>query len=239
MKEIEVRGTIVNDDEKMIYDWLGITSASPADVIKGLKEADGDDVTVLVNSGGGDLMAGNEIYAALRRYGGNTTAEITGFAASAATLVCCGADRVKAHPGVQYMIHNVSSTMGGDHRDMETMAEVLQNSDVSIANIYRLKTGLSEKEILKMMSHGTGNNGTWMDAKRAVELGFVDEIIGDNGSLVAPVSIYNSLFATVLSEETKAKIREQFIVKKQESELITKQKARLALLKLKGGVKDV
>lgn len=238
MKNIDVRGTICSNDEKEIYEWLGIEATAPKDVNKALIEADGDDITVLVNSGGGDLMAGNEMYSLLKRYEGATTAEITGFAASAATLVCCGADKCVANPGIQYMIHNVSSIMGGDHRDMETMAEVLQTADVSIANIYRLKTGLTEKELLKMMSHGTQNNGLWMDAKKAKEYGFVDEIKGDDGSLAGPITIYNSLFATVLNEEMKERFREAKLGN-EKAELKKQQLARLALLKLKGGMRNV
>ena len=238
MKNIDVRGTICSNDEKEIYEWFGIEATAPKDVNKALIEADGDDITVLVNSGGGDLMAGNEMYSLLKRYEGATTAEITGFAASAATLVCCGADKCVANPGIQYMIHNVSSIMGGDHRDMETMAEVLQTADVSIANIYRLKTGLTEKELLKMMSHGTQNNGLWMDAKKAKKYGFVDEIKGDDGSLAGPITIYNSLFATVLNEEMKERFREAKLGN-EKAELKKQQLARLALLKLKGGMRNV
>ena len=126
------------------------------------------------------------------------------------------------------MIHNVSTGQSGDHKDMETMAEVLKTADESIANIYVLKTGLDRKEILSMMGAGTGNMGTWMDAKKAKDLGFVDEIIGDNGSLAQPISIYNH-FGAVLSDEVKAKIRRELEGNRQ------KAKARLNLLRLKGG----
>ena len=126
------------------------------------------------------------------------------------------------------MIHNVSTAQSGDHNDMETMAEVLKTADESIANIYVLKTGRSREEILAMMGAGSGNMGTWMDATKAKELGFVDEIIGDNGSLAQPISIYNS-FGAVLSDEVKAKIRRELEGDRQ------KAKARLNLLKLKGG----
>ena len=232
MKEIEVKGTIVSNDDKEMYEWFGIEATAPKDLAKALKEAGGDEVTILLNSGGGDLMAGNEMYSALKRYNGSSTVEITGFAASAATLICCGADQCVANPGIQYMIHNVSSWQGGDHRDMETMAEVLQTADISISNIYRLKTGLEEKEILKMMAHGTQNNGMWMDAKKAKELGFVDRIKGDEGSLSEqPISIYNTLFTTILGEEAKAKFREMKL--EGNTDLKRKQMARqLDLLKL-------
>ena len=230
MKEITINGTIVSNDDKMIYDWLDIEAACTKDIIKSLKEADGDDVTILVNSGGGDVMAGNEIYSALRRYEGNTTAEITGYAASAATIICCGADVVRANPGIQYMIHNVSTWQGGDHKDMESMAEVLRTADKSIANIYHLKTGMDEQSILALMDSGASNIGKWMDAKEAKQYGFVDEIIGDNGSLAQPISIYNA-FGTVLSDDVKAKIRREIEENRQRA------KARLNLLRLKGGSK--
>ena len=226
--DITINGTICSNDDKELYDWIGWDATCPKDVLKALDSAKGKDVTLLVNSQGGDVFAGNEIYSALVRYKGKTTAEITGFAASAATIICCGADTVRANAGIQYMIHNVSTYQGGDHKDMETMAEVLKTADESIANIYVLKTGRSREEILAMMGAGSGNMGTWMDATKAKELGFVDEIIGDNGSLAQPISIYNS-FGAVLSDEVKAKIRRELEGDRQ------KAKARLNLLKLKGG----
>ena len=230
MKDITVNGAIVSNDDKFVYDWLDMEAVCPKDVAKALKEADGDDVTVLVNSSGGDVHAGNEIYSALKRYEGKVTAEITGFAASAATIICCGADVVRANPGIQYMIHNVSTYQGGDHRDMESMAEVLRTADKSIANIYHQKTGLDEGTLLELMGSGANNIGKWMDANEAKQYGFIDEIIGDNGSLAQPISIYNH-FGTVLSDEVKAKIRREIEEDRQRA------KARLNLLKLKGGSK--
>jgi ATP-dependent protease ClpP protease subunit len=233
--DITVNGTIVSNNDKWINDWCGFDSTCPKDVIKAMDDAAGDDITLLVNSGGGDLDAGNEIYSALKRYKGNTVAEITGCAASAATIICCGASKVKANPGIQYMIHNVSTWQHGDNRDMETMKNVLKTADISIANIYRLKTGLEEDRILKMMSTGTGNMGKWMDAKEAMELGFVDEIIGDNGSLARPISIYNAYGAVILSDEVKEKIRLEVARDNAPAFDSRKAQARLNLLKLKGG----
>lgn len=233
MKEKMIKGTIVTNDEKLIYEYLEIDAVCPKDVDDAIREAKGDDITFLISSGGGDLMAANEMYSAIKRYSGRTTAEIVGLAASAATVVCCGADVVRANPGTQYMIHNVSARQKGDKHAMGTMSEILQTADISIANIYRLKTGMGEKEILEMMSNGTDNEGTWMDAKRAKELGFVDEIVGDDNGKLAPLSIYNNIFATVLSEETKEKVRNGFI-NRSTPEMIDKRKARLDLLKLKG-----
>ena len=230
MKEITMNGAIVSNDDKFIYEWLNIEAVCPKDITSALKDAEGDEVTLLINSSGGDVHAGNEIYSALKRYEGKTIAEITGFAASAATIICCGADVVRANPGIQYMIHNVSTYQGGDHRDMESMAEVLRTADKSIANIYHQKTGLDEDTLLELMGSGANNIGKWMDANEAKKWGFVDEIIGDNGSLAPPISIYNHI-GTVLSDEVKAKIRREIEENRQRA------KARLNLLKLKGGSK--
>lgn len=233
MTEVKVSGVICSNEDKPIYEWMGMEATAPSDIMQALSEADGDDVTLLVNSGGGDLMAGNEIYSALKRYTGKTVAEITAYAASAATIICCGADVCKANPGIQYMIHNVSTGAAGDHNDMESMADVLKTADKSIANIYQQKTGLSVSDLLAMMDSGANNIGKWMDATEAKKFGFVDEIIGDNGSLAAPISIYNA-FTPTLTDEVKAKIRREMA-----SAAIERQKAeaRLNLLRLKGGMR--
>ena len=223
---ITINGTICSNDDKEIYDWLNMEAVCPRDVDKAL--AGNEDVTLLINPGGGDVMAGNEIYSALKRYEGKVTAEITGYAASAATIIACGADLVRANPGTQYMIHNVSTFAGGDKNDMESTAQILKTMDRSIANIYRLKTGMEIDELLAMMDSSSGNMGKWMDAVEAKKYGFIDEIIGDNGSLAQPITIYNG-FGTILGDEVKSSIRRKLAEAKERQ----KAQARLDLLKLK------
>ena len=223
---ITINGTICSNDDKEIYDWLNMEAVCPRDVDKVLTGT--EDVTLLINSGGGDVMAGNEIYSALKRYEGKVTAEITGYAASAATIIACGADLVRANPGTQYMIHNVSTFAGGDKNDMESTAQILKTMDRSIANIYRLKTGMEIDELLAMMDSSSGNMGKWMDAVEAKKYGFIDEIIGDNGSLAQPITIYNG-FGTILGDEVKSSIRRKLAEAKERQ----KAQARLDLLKLK------
>ena len=234
MPDIEVKGTIVSNDDKWIYDWFGIGAVSPADVSKRLSEANGQDITIQINSGGGDLFAGNEIYYLISAYPGRKTVDIVGLAASAATVIACAGDTVRAAPGMQYMIHNVSSYQDGDYHAMDHMSGILKNANKSISNIYRLKTGMAEKDLLKLM-----DNETWMDAVKAKEYGFVDEIIGDNGTLVRPLSIYNSV-AQILSDEVKEKIRNT--VKKpgansDSTEAFLLEQENLNLLKMKGALK--
>lgn len=241
MSEIRISGTIVSDEDKFIYDWLGIDATCPADLRQSLEEANGDDVTIVINSGGGDLFAGVDMNYSIGQYAGKTTVDITGLAASAATLVACGADVVRAHPGAQYMIHNVASHASGDYNDMDHMSDILKNANVSISNIYRQKTGLDEKSLLKLM-----NAETWMDSKQALAYGFVDEIIGEK--VDSTISLYNGV-ATILSDETKAKLRAQLTNQSEQTEgeetpeeapavqadNHEREYAELELLKLKGG----
>lgn len=235
--DIEVKGTIVSNDDAWIYDYFGIENTCPAKVREALEQAKGDKVTIQVNSGGGDIFAGTEIYYLISNYKGKTAVDIMGFAASAATIICCAGDTVRATPGAQYMIHNVSCSAYGDYNEMDHTSKILRNANKAISNIYRVKTGMSETELLELM-----NKESWMDATKAKELGFVDEIIGDNGLFNSkPFTIHNSV-AKILSDEVKNKIRAS--VKNPnapdtpESGLDV-QKNRLELLRLKGEIKHV
>ncbi len=200
MNEIMLSGTIVPNNDKWIYEYFEIDATCPADIRQALKAAAGQPVTIQVNSGGGDLVAGNEMYYLLATHEGTVTVDVI-YAASAATVVCCGADCVRAIPSVQYMIHNVSATGSGDYRVMDHMSDLLKNANRTISNAYRLKTGMTENELLELM-----NRETYLDATKAKEYGFVDEIIGDNGVLATQINMYNST-AHILSEEVKQKIR--------------------------------
>ena len=155
---------------------------------------------------------------------GNVTVDIVGMAASAATIIACGGSLVRAVPGVQYMIHNVSCGAYGDYNEMDKTSEILQNANISISNIYQLKTGLSEEKLLSLM-----NEESWFDAKRAKELGFIDEIIGENKKRTL-----NNSFCQILSDEVKERIRNTVSNPEELRDLEIKQK-QLTLLKLKGG----
>jgi ATP-dependent protease ClpP protease subunit len=232
--DIDIKGTIVDDDDAWIYDYFGINNTSPKKVKEILEAAKSKPLTVGINSGGGDLFAGNEIYYLLQSYKGKITVDIMGIAASAATVISCAGDRVRATPGAQFMIHNVSCGAWGDYREMDHTSEVLQNANKSISNIYRIKTGLSEKDLLELM-----DKETWMDATKAKEFGFVDEIIGDGGKLEdKPLTLRNAAggFCKILDEEVKEKIRNT--VRKPATAMeadFSIQRNKLNLLRLRGG----
>lgn len=224
----------MKNDDKWIYDWVGFDSTCPKDIQKALDEANGEDITFRVSSGGGDVFAGNEIYYLINQYDGNTIADITGIAASIATVICCGANKVRAVPGAQYMIHNVSSDASGDYNAMDKASEILKNANKTISNTYKLKTKMSEESLLDMM-----NDQTWLDATKAKEYGFIDEIIGDEHFSNKSTSLYNASFVNVISDELKEKIRKNIKSPNERKEKLDNsdfmmQKEQITILRMRG-----
>ena len=130
------------------------------------------DVTVCINSPGGNVFAAAEIYTMLRDYKGSITVKIDAIAASAASVVAMAGDVVQMSPVAMLMIHDPSTVAMGNTKDMEKAIEVLNEVKESIINAYASKSGLSHARIANLMS-----NETWMNAKKAVELGFADEVL--------------------------------------------------------------
>lgn len=219
MAKIEVKGAIITNEDKWIYDLFGMDAVCPKDVERALAEAAGDAVTVEVNSGGGEIFAASEIFYSLQKYPGQVTADIVGFAGSAATVICCGANRVRAVPTAMYMIHNVSGSADGDHQVMSHTAEVLKNASKAIAAAYQQKTGLSQSELLALM-----DKESWMTAETAKEKGFIDEIIE---SPAVSGKFYNAT-SGVLSPDVINKMRNKVLMQN-----------KLHLLKLKGEMRHV
>lgn len=172
MAKIKVKGVIVPTSDKWIYDWFGEEATSPADVQAVLDEADGDDIDVDINSYGGDVFAGSEIYALLRGYSGNVNIHILGLAASAASVIAC-ASHSDISPTAQFMVHRVSTYADGNVHDMEQAEKELRQADRAIAAAYVEKTGMSEKDAIDLM-----DAETWLTAQDAVDYGLVDEIAG-------------------------------------------------------------
>ncbi len=130
------------------------------------------DVTVWINSPGGNVFAAAEIYTMLKDYKGSITVKIDAIAASAASVVAMAGDAVQMSPVAMLMIHDPSTVAMGNTKDMEKAIEVLNEVKESIINAYASKSGLSHARIANLMS-----NETWMNAKKAVELGFADEVL--------------------------------------------------------------
>ena len=168
------------------------------------------DITVWINSPGGDCVAAAQIYNLLMDYKGNVTVKIDGIAASAASVVAMAGTKVLVSPVSMLMIHNPMTVAMGNSEEMQKAIEMLSEVKESIINAYEIKTNMSRAKISHLM-----DAETWMDANKAVELGFADEIMkraDDNESLDAPeVSMLYSQAAITnsLMDKIAAKCRIQ------------------------------
>lgn len=222
-----MKGDIIRNDSKWIYDWLEMDATCPNDISKILNTANGEDIEVNINSGGGDIFAGSEIYTMLRSYNGKVNINIVGLAASAASVISMAGES-KISPTALFMIHNVSSGASGDHNALEKQASVLKEADKSIANAYKQKTGLSDKELLDLM-----DNETWMSAEKAVKLKFVDGVMFEN---TTQPTLYNS--TSIIKDDVINKIK-NLVKKPSEKENCSDfLLAQINLEKLKGAFKE-
>ena len=130
------------------------------------------DITVWINSPGGDCVAAAQIYNMLMDYPGNVIVKIDGIAASAASVIAMAGTKVLISPVGMLMIHNPATLAWGDSGEMQKAIEMLGSVKDSIINAYEIKTGLSRTKLSHMM-----DAETWMDAGKAVELGFADGIL--------------------------------------------------------------
>lgn len=134
--------------------------------------AGGGDITVWINSPGGDCIAAAQIYNMLMDYKGNVTVKIDGIAASAASVIAMAGTKILVSPVSMLMIHNPMTVAFGNSAEMQKAIDMLGSVKDSILNAYEIKTGLSRTKLSHLM-----DAETWMDANKAIELGFADEIM--------------------------------------------------------------
>ena len=161
---LELSGTIAEDS------WFD-DDVTPQ-IFKDELNAGSGDITVWINSPGGDCVAAAQIYNMLSNYKGRVTVKIDGIAASAASVIAMAGDTVLVSPVSMLMIHNPATMAWGDHAEMQKAMDMLSEVKESIINAYVLKTGLSRPKLSHLM-----DAETWMDANKAVELGFADDIM--------------------------------------------------------------
>lgn len=179
---IDIRGVLIPNDYKWIYDFFEMDATCPRDVQKVLDKAQlGDEVEVYINSGGGIIDVGSEIYTMLR---GRTDTKIyiTGEACSAASVVAMAA-YCEMSPTALMMVHCVSTETQGNHNAMEHTAEVLRTADRALSTAYMAKTGKSEAEVLDMME-----KETWLTAEQAKEKGMIDAVMFQESDVTAPMA---------------------------------------------------
>lgn len=170
------------------------------------------DITVFINSPGGDCVAAAQIYNMLMDYKGNVTVKIDGIAASAASVIAMAGTRVLMSPVSLMMIHNPLTVAIGDSEEMKKAIDMLSEVKESIINAYELKTGLSRAKLSRMM-----DSETWMNAQKALELGFADGILFQNDDSVSDFSnaensftfsrraVTNSLIDKITGHKTEIK----------------------------------
>lgn len=134
-------------------------------------------ITVWINSPGGDCVAASQIYAMLMDYPGEVTVKVDGLAASAASVIAMAGTKVLMAPTAMLMIHNPMTAAFGDSAEMQKAIEMLTEVKESIINAYEIKTGLSRSKLARLM-----DEETWMNAKRAIELGFCDGLLESNNA---------------------------------------------------------
>ncbi len=150
--------------------WLG-DEITPAMFRDELAKVSGD-LTVWINSPGGDCISASQIYTMLRSHKGKVTVKIDGIAASAASVVAMSGDETLISPTGYLMIHNPMTLASGNKSDMEKAITLLDEIKEGIINAYSRKTGLSRNKISKLM-----DDETWLNAEKALQLGFVDGIL--------------------------------------------------------------
>ena len=196
-KRIKMKGPLISNNEYEAYEFFGLEAVSAKSITDQFPEDINEDITLEVNSNGGLVTVGSEIYTALKNYKGHVTVEVTGMAASAASVAIMGADTVKISPTAQIMIHKALLTRAtGNSDDLERAVNALKSSDQSIINAYVSKTGLSEDEIFEMMK-----NETFMSANEAIEKGFADELMTFEKDLGAVASLESGLLPQAVIDD--------------------------------------
>ena len=166
------------------------------------------DITVWINSPGGDCVAAAQIYNMLMDYRGSVTVKIDGIAASAASVIAMAGTRVLVSPVSMLMIHNPATMAMGDAAEMQKAIAMLDEVKESIINAYEIKTGMSRAKLSHLM-----DAETWMDAHTAVDLGFADEIMarpevpGTENHVTGPMLFSRAAVTNHLMDKLAAKCR--------------------------------
>jgi len=197
-----------------------------------LDEAQGN-LTIFLNSPGGDVFAASQIYTMLKEYLGKVTVKIEGVAISAASVIAMAADEVLMSPVAMMMIHNPATVVFGEVADLQSGIAMLSEVKESIMNAYQQKTGLSRSKISHMM-----DAETWFNAKKAVELGFADQVLYETEAhaigppsaafLFDKVTVTNALLQKLPIHEVKQDTKPE---EPEDSTPISQLEKRLSLLK--------
>lgn len=194
--KVEIKGYIVPNDYKEVYDWFGIDATCPKDVSAAIEQANGEPLDVEITTCyGGSIFAGSDIYTALKAHTGGVNIKITGLAASAASVIAM-AGPSEMSPTAMMMVHNVSSEAEGDYHAMDKESNVLKQANKAMAAAYVTKSGMTEDDALKMM-----DKESWLTAAQAQERGLVDKIMFSDTMVAAMTT---GMLPKAVIEKTRA-----------------------------------
>lgn len=200
-----LKGVISSDEDAPIYRFFGMAAVSPADIRQAIADTPaGEDFVLEINSGGGSVYAGFEMYSILRAANVPTRAEVQSLAGSAASVVMAGADTVAASPVGQVMIHLPSTFTEGNqvaHRESVQMLEAVTGS--ILAAYERKCGGRTSRDALRRMM----DRETFLTAHEALKAGLVDEILGETGN-ANPMNVWNAAGGAPDIEKLRAAYRE-------------------------------
>ena len=224
--KVEVKGYIVPNDDKEVYDWFGIGATCPADIMDAIEKsaAASESVDVKITTCyGGSVFAGSEIYAALKDYAGDVNIAIMGLAASAASIIAM-AGTCEMSPTAMLMVHRAAITTQGNYREMDTTSGMLQQIDKALSAAYTTKSGMAEEEALAMM-----DAESWLTAQQALEKGLIDKVMfTDPKQMVASIS--DGMIPRAVIEKTRNMLHpSQPAAVSDDTEKIEILKAKLAL----------
>lgn len=177
---LRITGYIIENSDKRLYDFLGYDSATPYEVTAALNQLDGEDIVVKLDGPGGDMMTASTMRSDLMDYSGSIEYHIPGLCASAYTVISTASVKqgciCKMSPTAMFYMHLAQGGANGSYFDMEEASEILKTATNTIVPVYVQKTSLPEQKVLDLLV-GENRNGTWLNAQKALELGFIDEIL--------------------------------------------------------------
>jgi ATP-dependent Clp endopeptidase proteolytic subunit ClpP len=216
-----------------IYDEISDWGMTAKDFVDQFKKIKADKITLRINSPGGDVFDGLAIYNLLRSSGKEIEVIIDGMAASIASVIAMAGTTIKMSNSAMLMIHNPWNWMGGESDDFRKMADILDQIRDIIANSYVERTGKPIDEIISLMK-----DETWMDANKAKELGFIDEVITitktknqitDNDKEVKLNDKLKAVLGVQTDEEAEVKIKEMQDKEAKNAEELQKMKVEAAV----------
>ena len=201
MITLNLAGELIRDDWAELYRWFGFESGfyCPADIRGAVEQLKpGEDLVLEINSVGGHVDAAAEIYAILEKLPNPTLAQIQSLAASAASYFILACDRVEISLAAQMMIHCGSWGVGGNKFDHLWAAQQLDETDSTILDVYCRKCGDDRRDELKELMEAE----SYLGARRCLELGLVDAIIGDVSETSTPALVASAHGNTVRAMRT-------------------------------------